>query len=74
MEPHAGQTCSFILKVWVEEHDEEHSRTLWRGHITHVMSGKRHYFENLSAALNFMLPYFETIGIQIESSDIPGIV
>ena len=66
MDMNTNQSCSFIIKIWVEEYDDKLAHTLWRGHITHVMTGQRHYFENLSVALSFMLPYLETIGIQIE--------
>lgn len=58
-------TQSFIVKVWVEEHAEEGGRGTWRGHITHVSSGRRHYLENLDEIGDFIAPYLEEIGVKL---------
>ncbi|MFN8488147.1 MAG: hypothetical protein U0350_11180 [Caldilineaceae bacterium] len=73
MESYEHNTCSFILKIWVEDSDYPTDAVLWRGHVTHVGSGKRQYFEDLSTALNFVLPYLKAMGIKIEKSGRPGI-
>jgi hypothetical protein len=57
-------THSFIVKIWLEETPEESSHPLWRGHITHVPSGKRHYFSSLERILSFIVPYLRSIGIK----------
>jgi hypothetical protein len=51
-------THAFVIKIWLEE------STRWRGHITHVPSGERHYIETLDEIDDFILPYLEKMGIQ----------
>ncbi len=55
---------SFIVKVWVEERAAG-GRGLWRGHITHVSSGKRRYLKNLDDIRNFIAPYLEAMGVKL---------
>jgi hypothetical protein len=59
-----SDTQSFILKVWVEDHAEEASHRVWRGHITHVSSNKRRYLKNLSGIEDFISPYLEEMGVK----------
>ena len=56
-------TQSFLIKIWVEETAAEAGETLWRGHITHVHSGERQYFQDLEDMMNFMQPYMVEMGI-----------
>ena len=39
---------SFILRIWKDESTPESQDASWRGHITPVPNGKRHYFTNIS--------------------------
>ena len=39
---------SFVVRLWKEESTSEEHQTSWRGHITPVPNGKRHYFTNIS--------------------------
>ena len=55
---------SFILKIWLEETIAEAGQTIWRGHITHVASGERHYLQGLDEIAVFILPYLEEMGIK----------
>jgi hypothetical protein len=64
MEQPESNTCSFIIKIWLEEITGETGHTVWRGHVTHVPSGKRHYIQDLNAILLFMQPYLEQIGVK----------
>ena len=64
MEGYERNTCSFIVKVWLEEMDEPEHMT-WRGHITHVFSHKRRYFENLHAIPDFIAQYLKEMGVKI---------
>ena len=48
---------SFIVKVWLEETDEESDRTLWRGRITHVPSNEQCYFQELNDLIVFIQRY-----------------
>jgi hypothetical protein len=59
------QTHSFIVRIWLEETAEETGRITWRGHITHVPSGKRHYLKNLEDSLTFIAPYLEEMGVKL---------
>ncbi len=55
-------THSFIVKIWLEETVQESGRATWRGHITHVISGKRRYLQNLDDIGAFIAPYLEGMG------------
>ena len=48
---------SFIIRIWVEEIDEGTQHANWCGHITHVLSSKRLYFEDLDLIQEFIIPY-----------------
>ena len=39
-------THSFVLRIWREDDQPAAGIGKWRGHITHVQSGKRRYFQN----------------------------
>jgi len=39
---------SFVVHLWKEESPSGEQQTNWRGHITPVPNGKRHYFTNIS--------------------------
>jgi hypothetical protein len=54
---------SFIVKVWLEETEQETGRTVWRGYITHVGSGKRRYVEDLDGIVDFIVSYLADIGV-----------
>ncbi|MCA9936571.1 MAG: hypothetical protein H6662_04720 [Ardenticatenaceae bacterium] len=58
-----SSTQSFVVKIWIEETAEEAGKVLWRGHITHALSGQKHYFENLEEMLFVMGPYLQEMGI-----------
>jgi hypothetical protein len=57
-----SNTHSFIVKVWLEEVHERQGQAIWRGHITHVPSGKRRYFEDLTTVNNFIHHYLQKTG------------
>ena len=56
---------SFIVKVWVEDNAEAGGHGVLRGHITHVMSNKRHYLKNLGEIEDFISPYLEEMGVKL---------
>jgi hypothetical protein len=66
MELYEHNTCSFIVKVWVEENDDLTGYRHWRGHITHVYSGKRQYFEKLANIVNFISSYLEEMTVTVD--------
>jgi hypothetical protein len=58
-------THSFIVKIWLEETAEEAGLVRWRGHITHVPSGKRGHLKDLRDAPSFMAPYLERMNVHL---------
>ncbi len=55
---------SFIVKVWLEEEANQGERTTWRGRITHVPGGERHYLQNLNEVARFIAPYLGAMGVR----------
>lgn len=66
MELYEFNTDTFVVKIWLEETTEEAGRATWRGHITHVPSGERRYFEELCDVIVFMIPYLERMEVKLE--------
>lgn len=58
------QTCSFVIKLWLEEREAQSGQMVWRGHITHVSSGERHYIKDLNCIITIIAPYLTTFGVQ----------
>jgi hypothetical protein len=48
---------SFVIKIWLEERNSETGSLLWRGHITHIASGQKRYFQQLNDVLPFITSY-----------------
>ena len=64
MELTERKTCSFIIKIWLEE-TTEGGQVLWRGHITHVPSGNRRYLQDLDEIKDFITPWLERLGVKL---------
>lgn len=62
IEPNAH---SFIVKIWLEETEEETGAARWRGSITHVPGGERSYMTDLSQIPRFVGPYLERMGVNL---------
>jgi hypothetical protein len=60
-----ANTHPFIVKIWLEETVEEAGRATWRGHITHVPSGKRHYLTDLDDVTAYIAHYLEEMGVKL---------
>ena len=58
-----ANTHSFIVRIWLEEVASATRGAKWRGHITHVPSGTRHYLKGLDDIIDFIVPYLETMGV-----------
>ncbi len=56
-----AHTHSFVIKIWLENAAAEAEQPLWRGHITHVPSGTRRYFQDLTVITEFMQPYLQKL-------------
>jgi hypothetical protein len=59
-----SNTHSFVVRIWLEETAQEAGVAVWRGHITHVPGGERHYLSDLNGILLFIAPYLEQMGIR----------
>jgi hypothetical protein len=57
---------SFIVKLWLED-DSETSRLSWHGYITHVPSGARRSFRELSDVTEFIEQYIDGNGARIQN-------
>jgi hypothetical protein len=64
VESFEANTHPFIVKIWLEETVEEARQATWRGQITHVPSGKRRVFSDLSDMTTFIVPYLESMGVR----------
>lgn len=66
MDSHEADISSFVIRIWIEEPGDESSGATWRGHITHVLSGNQHYFQELNAIATIMTPYLQAKGVHVE--------
>lgn len=62
IEPH---THSFIIKIWLIDHDTGVKEQNWRGYLTHVASGQRIYFTTLFEMASLLVPYLKEMGIKL---------
>ena len=60
-----SEAQSFIVRIWVEERAEGAGRGVWRGHITHVSSGRRRFLKSLDEIGDFIAPYLEGMGVKL---------
>jgi len=66
------RTHHFIVKVWIEETAEEAGQAVWRGHITHVPSGRRRYLRDFGDIIAFIEPYLEAMGVRGPGGEPPN--
>jgi hypothetical protein len=59
LDPPQPDTHSFVMRVWVEDRCDKSGVVRWRGSITHVPSGRTHYFEDLSDMCAFVASHME---------------
>ena len=52
---------SFVIRIWLEKSGLESEPFHWRGHITHVFSNERIYFEDLDDLAPFISRYIDTM-------------
>jgi hypothetical protein len=65
MDEPESRTHSFIVKVWLEEAAGKTDGSTWRGHVTHVQSGTRRYFDHLGFIADFVAPYLQSMGARL---------
>jgi hypothetical protein len=68
MDAFESNSHSFIVKVWLEETAAEAGEARWRGYITHVPSGKKHYLKSLNEITDYIAPYLQEMGVKIRQS------
>lgn len=61
-------THSFIVRVWLEGPARGALQAVWRGHVTHVPTGKRRYLTDLAEVVEFIRPCLAEMD---DGSDIP---
>ncbi|MEZ4733108.1 MAG: hypothetical protein R3E79_38925 [Caldilineaceae bacterium] len=69
MDVYERNTCSFIVKVWVDPNTDSTGQPRWRGHVTHVFTGQRQYFEDLVTLVKFITLYLERMGVSSAQSE-----
>lgn len=69
MDLYERNTCSFIVKVWIEPNDEAVAQPLWRGQITHVFTGQRQSFDNLATITDFIATYLAGMGAGVAQTE-----
>ena len=52
---------SWVVKIWVEETSGESDKSIWRGHITHVLNGERCYVKSLEEIKKYFLQQIKFI-------------
>jgi hypothetical protein len=57
-------THSFVVKVWLNDHLQSSRQVTWRGRITHVPSGRCHYFSKLADTADFITLYLQQLGVR----------
>jgi hypothetical protein len=68
MDQYESTVHPFIVKVWLEETAEATKQVTWRGHITHVPSGRRCYIQNLGEIIAFIAPYLRALGVTMDDT------
>lgn len=63
-------THSFVIRVWLEEPANNTAQTKWRGHITHVPSNQRRYFDSLEDIKPIVKSFLESTDFDIPISDV----
>ncbi|MCA9957907.1 MAG: hypothetical protein KC443_02670 [Anaerolineales bacterium] len=52
---------SFVIRIWREHRVIPTGQAEWRGWISHVQSGHRHYFRNVTDIANIITQYLENL-------------
>jgi hypothetical protein len=50
---------SFVIRIWREEITSDKGQTIWRGHITPIPNGKRHYFSDIQDIPAYMTAHLK---------------
>jgi hypothetical protein len=58
-----------LSEIWVEDSAAGGEPARWRGHLTHVPGGQRHYFQELAAIPALIAPYLAQPDAPRDESD-----
>lgn len=53
-EPPATANLSFVVRMWLEEVDDDTQKAIWRGQVKNVLSGESIYFQDLASLKVFI--------------------
>ena len=59
---------SFIVKIWLEEGDEDIDSAMVHGHVTHVPSGDRRYIRSEKEIPLLITSCLQRMGVRLQSS------
>lgn len=62
-------SASFVARIWLEQ--SEGSAPRWRGHVEHVQSGKKEYFDTLASLQEFLTGVTGVSGPDASLAEIP---
>ena len=65
MELSEPRAHSFVVRIWREGGDSAADKVTWRGHISHVPSGRRRYIKDLAEIAAFIKPYLAEMGVPV---------
>ncbi len=63
-------SASFVARIWLEQ--GEGSAPRWRGHVEHVQSGKKEYFDTLASLQGFLVSVTGVPGPDASLADTPA--
>jgi len=66
VEPYEESTCSFVVRVWVEETGAEFGQRQWRGHVTHIPTGRQQYFADCRTLSSLVASYLQSMGAAVD--------
>ena len=54
------EIVSFVVRLWREEPSSEAKEAIWRGHISAVAGGTRHYFTDVNEIPDLIRDYLKS--------------
>jgi hypothetical protein len=51
---------SFIVRIWAEGLDSPDRLPIWRGHVTAIPEGERHYFTNINEIPDLIMAHLKS--------------
>ena len=64
IESEVSELHSFVVRIWLEERASETGAATWRGHVTHIPSGRRQHFDDVREVQELIVPYLTGTNVQ----------